>query len=85
MDNKMDGAPTQFLQVTERALIQRINRKLAEYGEKLCKTRSERDRQRIGEFYVINTHINGVIRYDESPERLGREIEVLRPWEKLAD
>jgi hypothetical protein len=74
--SKRKGVP-----VTMRALIQRVNRKLATDGEVLKTTRGARAHQELGDYYVLNVRMNAVARHDVDPEALGRRIGVLRPWE----
>jgi hypothetical protein len=67
--------------VTVRALIARINRKLApDLQLKIARGRARVD---VGDYYVVNTRINGVMqRYkDCDPEELGRELDVLKGYE----
>lgn len=71
--------------VTVRAVVQRINRKLAPEGEVLKTPRSTRLRQEVGDFYVLDVNHNWVTAKDVDPEELGRELEVLRPWEEVRD
>jgi hypothetical protein len=37
----------------------------------------------LGEFYIVNFRINGVMHKDVDPEELGRELGVLKAWEKV--
>jgi hypothetical protein len=74
----------QKVTVTERALIQRINRKLAKDGEKLRTTRGHFEPS-LGRHYVIDLNRNFVVRKQFDLEELGRQLNVLQPWEDLAD
>jgi hypothetical protein len=70
--------------VTMRALIQRINRKLAKEdfgppGEQLRKSK------RSGVYYIINFRGNYVTHMDVDVEGLGRELGVLREWEQVEE
>jgi hypothetical protein len=72
--------------VSLRALIQRINRKLATdqgalYADQLRKARGLRWRQTVGEYYLLNVFRNAVDNTRVDPETLGRELGVLAPWE----
>jgi hypothetical protein len=71
------------IQVTTRALIQRINRKLAPDMEKLCVARSERMRLDVGYYHVIDFRMNGVTRVNVDPEAMARELGVLRDFEEM--
>ena len=71
--------------VTMRALIARINRKLAPQDLQLKTARGMRVRVDVGDYYVINTRINGIMqRYkDCDPEELARELGVLKQYEEV--
>src|ERR1017187_2939121 len=43
------------IKITERALFQRVNRKLKQDGQKLCTAHTESARQQLGRFYVVQT------------------------------
>jgi hypothetical protein len=84
---------SQKVPVTERALIQRINRRLKQDGEKLCAARGEGVQQRLGRFYVVETghHVrpknhlsSGVVHTDVDVEKLAAKLGLLKPWEMLA-
>jgi len=75
----------QRVPVTMRALIQRINRILAKDTEKLKIPRSNRARQELGEFYVLDLRINGVLQKHVDPEELGRELGVLQDYERVVE
>jgi hypothetical protein len=69
--------------VSLRALLARINRKLAQQGEKVVKSRP-RDFTTLGEWFVVNVNPGHyVVRPDVDLEQLGQELGVLRPWEAL--
>ncbi len=71
--------------ITERALIQRIRRKLAHDNESLCIPRSEDARKELGNFYIADNHTGNIIAWKcDDLEKLGRELEVLKAWEVLA-
>jgi hypothetical protein len=71
------------VKVSERALIQRINRKLAANGESLKKSRGDRARSDLGEYYIINLHKNSVVNFGFDLEAKGRELGALAEWEAL--
>ena len=73
----------QKVPVTMRAIVQRINRKLAPNMEKLLAARSERVRLDLGDYYVVDQRRNFLIHKDVDPETYAREIGVLAEWEKL--
>ncbi len=70
-------------QITERALIQRINRKLAHEGEQLCIPRGDRWWSDLGGAYIVNVRSNSILAGHVDIERLGRELAVLRPLEEV--
>ncbi len=82
---KLDKAP-----VSERALLQRINRRLAADNEVVKKSRPVYDQGRpvyssdLGEFFRINLLRNFLVEGNVDLEALGRELGVLREWESLA-
>lgn len=67
--------------VSERALIQRINRKLAPDLEQLKKNRSPGNE--LGDYYVLDLNRNFVTAQNVDPEALGRELGVLAEWETV--
>lgn len=74
--------------VTERALIQRINRKLVKEHELLRTARLRPDGNQetdLGRFFVVDTFHNRVARTNVDIEEQGRELGVLQPWEVLAE
>jgi len=82
------------VQISERALIARINRKLTKDGDQRLKTaRGFWDRNRghwypdsnLGRHYIIDINRNFIIGTGVDLEALGREMEVLNGWEELAD
>jgi hypothetical protein len=69
--------------VSVRALVQRINRKLAQAGQALRTTRGNRWRSNLGHYYVLNLELNYIARTRVDLEALGRELGVLSPWESV--
>jgi hypothetical protein len=84
MAKKTDVAG-QKVPVTTRALLQRVNRKLAADGMQLKATRGMRAVADLGDFYVIDASRNFVVDKYVNIEELGRKVGALRPWEVLAD
>jgi hypothetical protein len=74
--------------VSERALVARINRRLAEKDEglELRKSRSEYMRREWGAYHVLNTRL-GVIQgwKDINLESFAKEWGALKPYECLAE
>jgi hypothetical protein len=72
-------------EVTEKALVARINRKLAHEGERLCKTRGERWLNDLGEYHAVDIHTNGLTAQHVDPVKWGRDMGVLRPDERVVE
>jgi hypothetical protein len=78
--------------VTMRALLARINRKLAKECEQLVKARGEAAAERVGEYYIIHVASigervgrNSVAETFQNPEKLGRRLGVLNDWEEVQE
>jgi hypothetical protein len=72
-------------QISVSALVRRINRELTKRDERLKKSRGMRALIDLGEYWIHDIGRNFVAGKDIDPERLGRELEVLRPWEKVIE
>jgi hypothetical protein len=82
---RVQSIPSQaFAPVSQRAIIQRINRKLAQKGERVKTTRGNRWRGTLGDFYIVNPNYNVISRMGVDLESLGRELGVLAGWEFVA-
>jgi hypothetical protein len=73
----------QALTVSERALVQRINRKLKANGEVLKRTRGMQNYLDVGDYWVLDAYTNTIALKDVNIEALGRKLEVLHAYEKL--
>jgi hypothetical protein len=71
--------------ITARALIQRINRKLAAKGEKLMATRGARAKSDLGDFFILDTSLNLISEKEVSLPQLAEELNVIKPYEILAE
>ena len=72
--------------VTERALLGRINRKLAHDGQKLYRTRlGTRAEHEFGNYYIVDTFTSAVHAHHCDLADVGRELGVLKDWEALVD
>ena len=69
--------------VSERAVIQRINRVLDKKGEVLKKTRGAQAVVDVGDYYILNSSANAVIRHDVNVEALAKSLDVLADYEEL--
>jgi hypothetical protein len=73
------------MQVTTRAVIQRINRRLKPDAKQLCVTRGERMLQSIGYYHIMDYSSNYVSRPNVDPETLARELGVLGEHEEMVE
>jgi len=78
----MTKAKAKKVGVSKRAVLARVNRKLAADGEAL---RAYRTYQPRGEYYHIDLNKNWLIAEFTNLEPFAREIGVLKPWEKLEE
>ena len=69
------------LSITRRALVQRINRHLRKRNEALRATRGAN----TGEYHRVDISRNALIEERVVIEKLGRELGVLAPYEKLGE
>jgi len=69
--------------VSERALVQRINRVLAKEDQALKKTRSSRWRADLGAFYTIDRRHNAIVDRMIDLEEFARELKTLAEYERL--
>lgn len=71
--------------ISERALVARINRQLNKEDQQLRKCRpDQRGYGELGDFYIVGDR-TGVEAQHVDIERLGKELGVLKPYEKLDD
>jgi hypothetical protein len=78
------AAKKERVPVTERALIQRINRKLrSRNGYALKAARGDRWRSELGDYYTVDVDRNWIVEKHVDPEELGRKLGALAQWEKL--
>jgi hypothetical protein len=71
--------------VSERAIIARINRALAPQDMQLKTSRGWRMKLDVGDYYVVNTRINGIVQpYKHMPlPDIARDVGVLKDWEEV--
>jgi len=69
--------------VSERALLQRINRKLLDENRKVIKTRGALAIAKVGEYHEIDTRLSALIGRDINLELYGRKLGVLAQWEQI--
>lgn len=71
--------------ITEKALYQRINRRLKHDGEVLRTARSQRTELTVGRYYILDVQSNAIAYQHVDLEELGRKLGVLLPGEQLAE
>jgi hypothetical protein len=71
--------------VSARALLQRLNRVLAQDDLLLKKARGAGVVQQLGEYYVIDTRVNGVVEKDVDLEAFARKRLAMAAWETLSE
>jgi hypothetical protein len=69
--------------ITWRALIQRINRKLAHDDKRVVARRAGTDRRGGPEFSYLLIEGQRVVEEDVDLPKLARTLGILRPWEQL--
>lgn len=72
-----------MVNITENAIIKRVNRKLAFDGLKLRKTRGNRWRNDLGDYYTIRISSNSIEGCHHDLEVYARSLEVLRHGEVI--
>jgi hypothetical protein len=77
----------QKVPVSMRALIQRINRKLAKDYQRVGRKRGGTWYQsnETQEYFLLDVYQNRVLDTDLDPEWFGRKIGVLQPWEEVIE
>jgi hypothetical protein len=68
--------------LTARAVLQRINRVLAREKKQL-RAAQGKERDSLGDYYVVDAKANAVRDHDVDLEALARKLRVLRDWEEL--
>jgi hypothetical protein len=71
--------------VTERALIQRVNRVLRSDGRILKVSRGDGARREVGRYYVVGFDRNAVRTLHVDIQELARELGVMRSFERLEE
>ena len=72
--------------VSERAVVQRINRKLRQEHEQLHATRPGTQAElTLGRYYVRNVTGNYIVSMHVDVEKLGREVEAIAEWEEMVE
>jgi hypothetical protein len=42
-------------------------------------------RQQVGDYYVLDLRINGILHHDVDPAAMAREMGLLKAWERVID
>jgi hypothetical protein len=71
--------------VTMRAVLQRLNRKLAKEDEKMAKARGARARFDLGEYFILDTERNFVKCTNVDPVAFAKDYGVLADWETIVE
>ena len=71
------------LKITERALVQRLNRAMSKHGLKLKKSRTAQTQSSVGEWFILDTKKNFVVYQDVDLGGLAKKWKVLADWEEL--
>ena len=82
-DQDKTRKPRSKVKISERALFQRINRRLKRDGERLQTARSQSTELSIGRYYIVNGDGNYVLHQHVDLEAWGREFGLIRPWEQV--
>jgi hypothetical protein len=83
---KHEGKPAKAAKrvpVSLRAVIQRINRRLGSEEKVLKIARSERVKDAVGWYYVLDVNRNWVISRWVNVEQYARDLGVLKEWERM--
>ena len=83
----MKAKKQQKVPVTNRAVIQRINRRLKADDEVLKKARGAAAQGSLGDYYIVNVRYNaiGAGGTNVDPEKYARELGVLADYEVVED
>jgi len=74
------------IEVSDRALMARINRKLAKEGQKLKKTQpTSKWASELGEFYIVDEKLNTIDATHVDLEKLASELSVLKAGERIGE
>lgn len=74
-----------LVKVSKRAIVQRINRKLAADDQRLLSNRSAGSWLDLGDFYVVDTNQNAVVDTHIDLVHTARKLGALAEWEELAE
>jgi hypothetical protein len=84
MEN-MAKKKTVLIRISERALVARIQRKLKADGQQLRKCRHDTaGYNQLGQFFIVD-QFDAIVSTHHELATLGKELNVLKPYEKLED
>ncbi len=75
----------QMVPVSQRALLQRINRALAKDEEMVKRLRGEKWEHEMGRYFKVDFNRNFVLEKHVDLEATAKELGVIKPWEKMAE
>ena len=76
----------QKVPVSERALVARVNRKLAAEDKALKRCRQDsHSYYQLGDYYMVGYYNNAIYRMQCNLEQEARDLGVLKKWEMLAE
>lgn len=81
----MSTTTTKTVPVTRRAVMQRVNRKLAQKDEALRAWRTSSNEYSAGDLYHLDFNANAVLDVNVELEPFAREVGALQPWEEMTE
>jgi hypothetical protein len=72
-------------QISKRALIARINRRLAADGRALKATRTEADRESMGDFFIVELERGRIVEAKVDLVARAKELDILKPYEQVTE
>jgi hypothetical protein len=72
-------------QISRRALIARINRRLASDGRELKATRTQADRAAMGEHFIVEIERGRIVAANADLLGLAKELGVLKAYEQVTE
>jgi hypothetical protein len=70
--------------VSERAVIQRVNREVGRNDGALRAARGAKAEQELGRAHIVDLRRNSFVEKDCDPETIARTLGVLREWEHVS-
>lgn len=79
------SAKPQKVAVSRRAVLQRVNRKLAPQLKALKAWRTSGLRYKAGDLFHLDLNRNAILNINVDLESFAREVGALQPWESLTE